>query len=169
VCWALHFAGRFEETITEARRTIDLSPGFHDAGKILVISYEHLGRFEEAARAIGSPACMGKPEHAEELLQAYRSDGARGYWRKRLEMLERPFGPSEPAMVHYAFAVIHSHLGEKDQALDRLELLIDSKSGGAVFLGVDPCLARVRDEPRFKALMKRVGAPTVSAPHTVST
>jgi serine/threonine-protein kinase len=169
VCWTLHFAGRYEETITETKRTIDLSPGFHDAGKILVISYEHLGRFEDAARTAGSAACFGKPEDAEELLQAYRSDGERGYWRKRLEMLERPSGLSELGMLHYAFAVIHSHLGEKDEALDRLELLIESKAGGAVFLGVDPCLARLRDEPRFKALMKQVGVPTVSAPHTVST
>jgi hypothetical protein len=84
-------------------------------------------------------------------------------------MLERPSGLSEMGMLHYAFAVIHSHLGEIDQALDRIELLIEGKAGGAVFLGVDPCLSRLRDEPRYRALMKRVGVPTVSAPHTVST
>ena len=168
VCWSLHFAGRHEEAIEETLRALELAPGSEEASNILLNSYEALGRFEDAARICGTRGCFGVKSDPEVLLEAYRSRGAEGYWRQRLELLAS--APPQPGgLLNYAFAVVHSHLGEYDRAFDRLERLVNEKAGGAVFLGTDPCLQKLRGEPRFDALLKRVGAPTASAPHTVST
>jgi hypothetical protein len=103
-----------------------------------------------------------------ELVEAYRAGGAEGYWRKRLEILDAA-PPARPGIRDFGCAVLHARLGEVDRALDRLERLVEARAGGAVFLAVNPYFVDLHDHPRFKALLKRVGVPTVSARHTVST
>lgn len=167
VCWTLFFAGRYEEAIRETTRARDLAPWSQEAANIQLISYEALGRFEEAARLCGEQPCFGVTSDPATLLQAYREAGPAGYWRKRLELLES--APHSDRMASYAFAVLHAHLGDADRAIDRLEQMMREKAGGMVFVAADPCLKSLSDNPRFQALIKQVGAPTVSTPHTVST
>jgi hypothetical protein len=50
--------------------------------------------------------------------------------------------------------------------------MADEHTGGCVFLGVDPSLSALRGNPRYEAVLSRVGvAPPrmASAAHTVST
>jgi hypothetical protein len=35
-----------------------------------------------------------------------------------------------------------------------------------VFIGVDPTLRQLRGNPRYEAILKQVGSPMTSAPHT---
>jgi serine/threonine protein kinase len=168
VCWALHFAGRSEEAVRETRRTRELSPGFQEAGNLLMHLYEILGRFEDAARIPLEQPVYGVHMDAAGLLDAYRSGGEEAYLRKRIEILEVT-RPQAPAGIHFGFASLHARLGEADKALDHLEQLVDARVSASVFIGVDPCLRSVRDHPRMRALLTRLGLPRVSAPHTVST
>jgi serine/threonine-protein kinase len=167
VCWALHFAKRYEEAIRETVRTRDLAPGFQEAGNLLMSSYESLGRFEEAAAIAQHQPCYGVRIDGSALLDAYRRGGSEGYWRARLAILESA-PPQRPGMLDYGIAVVHAHLGETSKALDRLEKLVDSQAGGAVFIAVEPTLQTLRGNPRYEALINRVGVPTASAPHTAS-
>jgi eukaryotic-like serine/threonine-protein kinase len=168
VCWALYFAGRHEEGIRETRRTLELSPTAQQAGNVLVSTYEDLGRFEEAARLAGTQPVYGVPVDGNVLLEAYRKDGAAGYWRARLEVLKAVRSHASPS-IHYAWAVIYARLGDVDAALDEVERLIETRSGNAVFVAVDPCLRQLQNIPRFQQILKKLGVPTASAPHTVST
>ncbi|HSC25920.1 MAG TPA: protein kinase [Vicinamibacterales bacterium] len=167
VCWALHFAGRHEEAIREAQRTLDLTPGYPEAAQMLLNSYEALGRFEDAARIAGKQAYCGVKFDEQALLQAYRVGGTAGYWKQRLESLNQA-ASGNSSMIDYAYAVVHAHLGETEHSLERLRRLVDARAGGCVFIAVDPCLESLREHPEFKALVRQVGLPTVSAPHTVS-
>jgi eukaryotic-like serine/threonine-protein kinase len=168
VCWALFFAGRHEEGIRETRRTLELSPTAQQAGNVLVSTYEDLGRFEEAARVAATQPLWGVPIDGNALLEAYRKEGASGYWRTRLEALDAVRSHASPS-IHYAWAVIYVRLGDVAAALDEVERLIESRSGNAVFVAVDPCLRRLQNVPRFQQILKKLGVPTASAPHTVST
>jgi hypothetical protein len=47
--------------------------------------------------------------------------------------------------------------------------MVDAHAGGAVFIGVDPTLRRLRGHERYEALLTRVGSPTASTPHPAST
>ena len=168
LCWAYHFARRHEDAIRETLRTLDLAPDLPEAANLLLNSYEELERYDEAARVCDKQVCFGVKSEPEELLDAYRRGGASGYWKKRLEMLER--APDQtPRKMDYPYALVYAHLGDNASTLDRLERLIELRAGGAVFLAVGPCFTRLRDEPRFQALLRRLGLPTVSTPHTVST
>ncbi len=169
VCWALHFAGRHEEALRETIRTMELAPGLEDLNNMLAGTYEDLGRFEEAAALAGQKACWGVCEDAGPLLDAFRRDGARGYWRARLASAESIAAEGPTRMVHFACASMHAKLGHVERALDYLERVVEARMSVAVFMGVDDYLDPLRGHPRFQALIAKVGIPTVSAPRTAST
>jgi serine/threonine protein kinase len=163
VAWSHHFAGRYREAIHEALRVRDLMPGLEEAGNVLIGAYEMVGRFEDAARLIGEQRCWGMRLDGAALLEAYRRGGADEYWRTRLTQMAAA-DPS-PA-VHFGFAVCHLKLGDTGSALDHLEKMVEAHVGGVVFIGVDPTLRQLRGNDRYEAILKQVGSPMASAPHT---
>jgi serine/threonine protein kinase len=165
VCWVLHFSGRPKEALTETLRLRELVPGFEEAGNVLVNTYEALGEYEHAIDIARQQPVFGVRFDADALLAAYRSGGPRGYWKARLAAMQAtPSVRSED----FAFAVLHTRLGETDLALSRLERVASRNTGMAVFIQTDPCLGTLHEEPRFQALIQRLGVPTASAPHTTS-
>jgi hypothetical protein len=152
--------------LQEALRTRELAANFDEAGNVVLGSYEALGRFEDAARIASEQPCWGLPLDGSQLLAAYREGGPQAYWRKRLELMEAIGGPPQ---VFYGYAIVHCELGNPDRAIDYLERMVDENVGGTVFIGVDPTLATLKGHPRYDALVKRAGLPTVSAKRTVST
>ena len=168
VCWSLNFADRCDDAIRETLRTRELAPGFHEAGNVLMNLYERTGRYEDAARVAMQQPIYGVRTDGSALVQAYRDGGAEAYLRKRLEYLDENQTTGHSS-IHYGYASVYARLGETDKALDHLEALVDSRSSVAVFIGVDPCIRPLRTHPRMVALLTRLGLPTASTPHTVST
>ena len=169
VCWALHFADRSEEAVRETRRTRELSPGFQEAGNLLMRLYEILGRFEEAARIPLEQPVYGVHMDAAGLLDAYRSGGEEAYLRKRIEILEATRHPGAGRPSTSASRRCTRGLGEADKA-PRSPRTAGRRPRQR--LGVhrrDPCLRSRCVIPRMQALLTRLGLPRVSAPHTVST
>ena len=89
---------------------------------------------------------MGQPEKAREVLQ---------------EMME--LKRSNPYLQPYFVARVYSALGERAKALEWLEMADEDRSE-YLFLGdlggglrTDPAWDDLKDEPRFKELLKKVG------------
>lgn len=57
----------------------------------------------------------------------------------------------------YHLAVVYNGLGMRAQALDQLENAADERYNWLVFLKVEPLFESLRSEPRFVALVHRVG------------
>ncbi len=170
VAWAYHFGARHEDSAREARKTLELAPGFEEAGNVLISSLEAMGRHREAAAIIRTQRCWGIAFDADALLAAFEAGGPRAYWEKRLEAMDA-VAAAAPPMIHYPFAVVNLHLGQVDRALDHLERMVEARIGGCVFIASDYCLAPLRGNPRYDALVTQVGVPlphTASAPHTAS-
>jgi len=53
--------------------------------------------------------------------------------------------------------VVYLGLGEKEKALDWLEKCYADRDGQCCFLKVDPLYDSLRNEPRFQAVLKKVG------------
>jgi serine/threonine protein kinase/Tfp pilus assembly protein PilF len=171
VAWVHHFAGRPEDAIREALTAREIVPGFEEAGNVLISSYEELGRFEEAAAVIAQQRCWGLALDGSALAEAFRRGGAQEYWRKRLELMNQVVADAPPA-IHFALAVVHRRLGNVEEALDHLERMVEGRTGGCVFLGVDSAISTLAGHPRYEAILRRIGvapAQKASAPHTVST
>ena len=59
----------------------------------------------------------------------------------------------------YEVSLIYAGLGDKDSAFEWLEKASEVRDKGLTFLKVDPCLDPLRSDPRFPALLRRVGFP----------
>jgi cytochrome c-type biogenesis protein CcmH/NrfG len=56
-------------------------------------------------------------------------------------------------------ARLQAQVGEREKAFTSLEAAFAERSAGLVFLKVDWAWDRIRDDPRFAALVRRVGIP----------
>ncbi len=59
----------------------------------------------------------------------------------------------------YHIALIYNGLGETEETLAWLERGFEQRDAKMVFLKVEPKWNNLRDEPRFKDLLRRVGLP----------
>jgi len=62
----------------------------------------------------------------------------------------------------YQVAQVYAVRGEKDKAFEWLQIAFDHHDGGMPSLLVDPLLRGLRDDPRYKNLVAKVGLPTTS-------
>jgi serine/threonine protein kinase len=159
VGWVLFFSGRTEAAIAELLHIRALLHGEarDEPGSVLIVAYEALGRFEEAARLAVNSACFGVRLDGEALLRAWQEGGADAYWTERIASLDRAGLPR--SLTHYNYGVVLALAGHVDEALDHLEKLVDLHHGGPIFFGVDPALQLLAGHPRFEALLNRIGAP----------
>jgi serine/threonine protein kinase len=172
VSWMHHFAGRPADAAAEALKTREIVPEFEEAGNVLIGSYERLEEYEKAAELISRQRCWGLTLDGKALAVAYRQDGPRGYWLKRLALLENMPDTAAVPATSLANAMVHCRVGQFERAIDHVEQMIDLHIGACVFLAVDPGLAPLHGRPRFEAALRRVGIPlqqTASATHTTST
>ena len=90
VGWALYFAGRLEEALAELRQSSDLHRGQNadEPHSVMIVSYELLGRSEEAAQTALGHNCFGVPVDGQALSMP-GTGGASGYWQERLAALDR--------------------------------------------------------------------------------
>jgi hypothetical protein len=54
-------------------------------------------------------------------------------------------------------AMGYAALGDIGKAFDALERAYQTRSGGLIYLNVDPAYAPLRGDPRFADLVKRIG------------
>ncbi|MCH7491323.1 MAG: protein kinase [Gemmatimonadetes bacterium] len=157
----LVFARRFERAIAELVKALEMDPTLDRAGELLEWNYAQLGRYDGAValrreRLIRTNAGGSGAAAAEALEAAFSASGARGYWRWRLERLQRD------ATVRYVapseFAAVYAALGEKDAALEWLEEAYQQRDAMElldVWPGHDP----LRSDPRFEDLLRRLNFP----------
>ena len=105
---------------------------------------------------VNDPDASTWKEFVGELARRGYIEGRTGHRDKALEAIAEL--QSSPTYTLPLFlARVDAGLGENDEAMRLLERLYDEKSESIVWLKVDPTLAPLRNDPRFAALVKRVG------------
>ncbi len=157
VGWVLNRAGRHEEAVVELQRTLALDSTYAQARWRLAGALMEAGRLTEAivqaARLVAlsdsAPAALALLASIE--ARAGRNDDARGHLRVARVRAGTRYLP--PASIAGVFAA----LGQTDSAITWLEKAFDERSNAIVYLAADEYDARIRRDPRFRALLARAG------------
>jgi len=154
----LWWGRRYDAAIEQFRKTLDMDPNFFLAnlyiGMALAMKEMWPDALEADRRALavspGSPLAMG--------LIGYALAGA-GREKEALEMLNRLEELSEERFVgSHAKALVHLGLKADDRMFECLESAFVEKESWLAMLNTLPLWDRVRSDPRFTALVRKVGS-----------
>jgi tetratricopeptide (TPR) repeat protein len=157
LAYFLYHARRYDDAIVQVKRTQELDPGSilarHLLGCCLLWKGDIAGAIAEFQR---SKIVVTGAWYQGLLGYAYAISGDRAKAEQMLRELE------EMAKQQYvnssAFAAIYLGLGEKEKALDWLDVAYESQESACWLLKVDPIYDGIRHEPRFQALVQKVFA-----------
>jgi eukaryotic-like serine/threonine-protein kinase len=156
----LHYAGRNEEAAAQGTRALELDRNFGATHRALGLAYLQLGRYEEAIASFRMAISLSAftTMLTASLAHAHARAGDRPAALAILDELRR--ASAERYVSPYDLAWIHVGLDDRAAALDALEEACAERSSQMIFLRVDPVFQGLRAEPRFQALLARVGAPS---------
>jgi tetratricopeptide (TPR) repeat protein len=154
----LDAAGRSDEAIEQFRKTIELDPTVAMPHDNLAGVYEAKGLEKQAIEEyLKAGAVSGEdPAWIRELRHAYEVGGKRGFDRKRLAVALKAWDG-----WHWnarEIAGLYASVGQRKEAIDWLEKAYDARSGSLIWLGIQDW-GSLRGEPRFEALLRRIGLP----------
>jgi len=144
--------------IAQSLRTLELDSNSTRALFWLGMSYEQLSRLPEAIHQLQRTVDQAPiPVYQAALGHAYAVAGERAKAEQILRaLLER----SRTSYVSpFDIATIYAGLGEQSQTLDWLERAYEGRVPYLVFINADPRFDPFRDDPRFRALVRRIGLP----------
>lgn len=151
-CWAR----QYDKAIEHLREVVRLAPEFASARNALGVAYLKKGQIAEALTELETARRLdNSPRMMSSLGYAY---GASGEREKALQIIEELKKLSRERYVSsFSLAVVHAGLGEKEEAVARLEEAFRERSDTMAVLGVYPLLDNLRANPRFVKLAERVG------------
>jgi DNA-binding winged helix-turn-helix (wHTH) protein/TolB-like protein/Tfp pilus assembly protein PilF len=153
----LFFARRYDEAIEECRKTIDLHPDFGVAHWYLGRAYLQKGRLPEALAELQKAVTLsgGSPLMKGSLGVGYALAGDRAAAERTLDELAKLRAGSYASALD--LADIQVALGDRERAFQSLGQAADERAFHLIYLKVWPELDPLRSDPRFKALILRLG------------
>ena len=181
------YRGQLEEAERQARQAVELDPlsaaTQFTLGRILLYAGK-LDEADAAGRKMAELQPSASSSHRWQVLVAVqRGDGEAALREAQLEpndnirrfelaLAQYVRGDREAADAALADLITYSHdslayqiaqvyaaRGETDKAFEWLQIAINNQDGGIPSLLVDPMLRSLRDDPRYKNLLTKVGLP----------
>jgi len=152
----LMYARQFDAAIEQARKTYDLDRNFFGGQVWLSHAYNAKGMYAESLLISENAALADYPFYAHKGY-AYAKSGQR---QKAEDVLKKSKEAEKTRYVmSYWTAVTYAALGEKDAAFVELEKSYRQRDWFLQKLKVDPFLVDLREDPRFKDLLRRMNLP----------
>ena len=154
--WVSFLARDYDQAIEQCSKVIDMDPTFGLAYFYRGLAYEQKGLFDKAvsdlefARGAQSrPTTLGALGHAYAI--AGNKTKAQALLRDLEELSRKRYFPG------FQLALIYIGLGENDKAFAALENSYRDRYPGVIHINVEPRLDSIREDPRFKDLVQRIG------------
>jgi tetratricopeptide (TPR) repeat protein len=152
---------RYDESIPQFQKALDLFPNAAWIRAQLAWSYALQGRYSQALAEydkIADPDKTVAPENqlvADGLGWVYAVSGRRADALKVAKATENL--SSRVYVDFYQLATVYAGLGENNEAFRLLEKGYEERSAGMPYLAVDPFWDKLRSDPRYADLLRRVG------------
>jgi len=138
------------KALAACKRALEIDPTSPTARFFSVRAYEIAG---DLASAIDLSEQYGRPrEFIKELRENFAKSGAKGYWMTWRKL-------QEEGLRSFPAAVSASRLGDTEAALSLLEKAYEERSVLMPHLLDEPAFQILRNNPRFRSLVKRVALP----------
>jgi TolB-like protein/DNA-binding winged helix-turn-helix (wHTH) protein/Tfp pilus assembly protein PilF len=162
VAEALYYSRRYDDVISQCQQTLELDPDYP-------IAHFHLGRaymaknmypqaiaeYQKAQATLGeTPAIVMAIGYAD------AKSGNRAAARKALEELRAQSKQRYVPALY--FGAIYIGLGDADAGMSWLEKAYREHSDYLIYLNVDPMADTLRSNPRFQAVLRKIGISDTS-------
>jgi TolB-like protein/Tfp pilus assembly protein PilF len=154
------YAGREDKAVEQAEKILDMDPTFGGAHMILADVHKRRGKNEEAVEGIlkgSSFAGFLSQQEATVLRETYASSGLTGYLRKWLEIMWTK--AEQGRVLYYKIASLYALLDDTKKAIECLEKAYEEHDYSLNDLLVDDDFEKLRSNPRFVQLIKKMGFP----------
>ena len=154
---AYYFARRYDESIAQHQKALEMDPNFLLASTYIILAYGESGRFDDAIATMRRVETMAAG-HAYTLGKfgwAYGKSGEKKEALRILDKLDKLAKERYVCPIHRAN--ILSGLNRTNEALDMLEKAFQEKSPDMIFSKTIPVFDQFRSNPRFKALLEKIG------------
>lgn len=152
--WIRFVARQFDLAQSQLRSVLETAPGAVLPRQFLARVLLQQGDAQTVVRMLEEHNEVA-PSSLANLGRAYAMTGRVEAARAEIARIEalgaRGFG------VGYDLALIHLALGERDAGLASMERALDDHSQTIGYINVDPALDPIRDEPRVRAIAKKIG------------
>ena len=151
-------AGRYDQSIEQTRKALELDPNFWWSYQNLGLAYERKKQYPEAIAALERARLADdNPSSLGYLGYVYGTAGKKAAAQRALEELKEL--SKKRYVSPYNFACIYAGLDDKDQAFEWLERTYQERAFFMTQLKVDTVLDNLRPDPRFRDLLKRMNLP----------
>ncbi len=152
-------ARRNDKTLEQAKKTYDFEPNFGVGKFALGEAYLANAMYEDAI-VLAKNASQNSPLEKSYLYILGQAYAKSGRIREANQIIDLLAELAETQYVpRYFTACIYSTIGDKDRAFAELERSIEQHDWFLYRLKTDASIDPLRDDPRFKAMLKRMNLP----------
>jgi TolB-like protein/Tfp pilus assembly protein PilF len=159
LAWHFHFARQYDQAIEQCWITSELYPNSFWPAWFFGLAYEQQGEIDRAEEELQIAVKMsGDVTFAAAALGhlygfAGKTANAQAIFDNLIARSTRGYVPA------YDIAMVCLGLGRKEQALEYLFKAHQERSGWMTYINVDPRLHPLREDPRYKAILKEMNFP----------
>jgi TolB-like protein/Tfp pilus assembly protein PilF len=162
VAWSAHYARRFDDAIAQHLRTLEIVSELPMVLYELGLAYQNRGRHADALAVFERAHRLSGGEAASVMLlaQHYAFTGRQAEAQEYLAALEAMARERYVPPLYMAF--VHAAGRNASEAFAWFERAFEERSNYMIYLAVEPTLDPIRADPRYQALLRRVGLDAVS-------
>jgi TolB-like protein len=146
--------GKLDEADGEARKSAELQPTAAGSHRWQVVAAVLRGDGEAALREAQLEPNDGYRRFGLALAHYARGD------RPAADAALAEMVARDRNLLAYQIAEVYAWRGETDKAFEWLQISLDNHDTGLLSLLIDPLMRSLRNDPRYKAMLEKVGLPT---------
>jgi tetratricopeptide (TPR) repeat protein len=158
--WVAHYSGRQDSAVARERRAISLDSASPIGHLMLGRALQAQGRYEDAMREYSlTSALRGWAVTISGVGDIAAKMGDRKAALRSLATLDSIERSKSQYVAPYVRGLVYAELGDLDRAMALLNQSVDERVHWLVWINRDPRWNSIRNDPRFKRVVQRVGVP----------